>query len=74
MEKVPPVPGRLKARGYNYNTSVFFQKGKPTGSLGFAVVNADLPEKKVCLGVYIPKHTFFSGVHTTVDQNIKLDF
>ena len=33
-------------------------------------VNNEIPEKKVCLGVYNPKHTFFSGVHTTVDQNI----
>ncbi|HLF90283.1 MAG TPA: arylamine N-acetyltransferase, partial [Anaerolineales bacterium] len=32
-------------------------------------VNNEIPEKKVCLGVYTPKHTFFSGVHTTVDQN-----
>ena len=31
-------------------------------------VNNEIPEKKVCLGVYTPKHTFFSGVHTT-DQN-----
>ena len=32
-------------------------------------VNNEIPEKKVCLGVYTPKHTFFSGIHTTVDQN-----
>ena len=24
-------------------------------------VNNEIPEKKVCLGVYTPKHTFFSG-------------
>ena len=28
-----------------------------------------LARKKVCVGVYTPTHTFFSGVHTTVDQN-----